>query len=364
VIWSGVLGGAETWSVSMAEQLRALGVNATVVVITSSRPLSDGLRAGHPPVIELGLSRGGALIRAPRRYATVLRDVGAHGALLMTSGYMATMLRIGGYRGPLIGIEHGQLLQTPETKHRRWSRQLDLLIGAHCLDAQVAVSSFMLTKLERLPHHPRVSVIPNGVDLGHYRPERPLGENGSIFTIGWAGRLIAGKGVDDLLRASARLTARNPFRVLIAGDGPERESLQALASGIAPSGAVKFIGTCHDMPAFWNGCDLAVATSNQLEESFGLASLEASACGRPVVATRNGGFVEVVEHGETGQIVPPGDIEALAAGISRYLGDPELAREHGARGRARATDRFDIRMSALSYVKLLDAVRAPSSEVV
>jgi glycosyltransferase involved in cell wall biosynthesis len=340
----------------MAEQFRALGVDATLVVITSARPLSDRLDERGPAIIELGLPRGGELMRVARRYATVLRRAAPDGALLMTSGYMATMLRLGGYRGPLVSVEHGHVLQTVGPRARRWLEWLDLQIGARCVDAQVAVSSFTLEELKRLPHHRGASVIPNGVDLDRYRPERPVFSQSGVITIGWAGRLIPGKGVDDLVKASARVTSAGPYRVLIAGDGPERERLSSLATNIAKPGTVEFVGTCQDMPSFWNKCDLVVATSNQFVESFGLAPLEAAACGRPVVATRNGGFVDVVRDGETGRIIPPGDVEALACAISQYLADPRRAREDGERARVRATESFDIRACAVSYVELLGQV--------
>jgi glycosyltransferase involved in cell wall biosynthesis len=338
----------------MAQQLRALGINATLVVITSAHPLSERLDDTDTPVIELGLPRGRQLIRVARRYAAVLRHVGPDGALLMTSGYMATIGRIGGYRGPLVGVEHGQVLQTSNTRRRRWMELVDLFVGAHCLDAQVAVSPFMLGELEQIPHRPGATVIPNGVDVDRYCPQRPIFSDCAVLTVGWAGRLIEGKGVDDLLRASARISSHpRPFQILIAGDGPERQRLASLAADVAPPGTVKFIGPCQDMPGFWNRCDLAVATSNQFVESFGLAPLEAAACGRPVVATSNGGFVDVVKDGETGRIVTPGDVDGLAAAISQYLTDHELARQHGDRGRARAAASFEISSCATAYLDLL-----------
>jgi glycosyltransferase involved in cell wall biosynthesis len=105
-----------------------------------------------------------------------------------------------------------------------------------------------------------------------------------------------------------------------------------------------FIGRSDDMPSFWNACDVAVVPSDTFVESFSMTTLEAMACGRAVVATRNGGIPEVL--GETGTLVPVGDAHALAHGISRYLADPALCAEHGRRARSRAEHEFDIGRTA------------------
>jgi glycosyltransferase involved in cell wall biosynthesis len=358
VVWSGVLGGAETWSASMARAFRRAGADATVVSITESGLLGDRLADMGVPLVDLRLSRGGMLPRAAPRYASAMRQVGTDGAILMTSGYMATCLRMGGYTMPIVGVEHGHILQASSASRLgRRLELLDLYVGAHCVSAQVAVSKFMLRELKRVPHHRQVVTIPNGVNLEEFAPVRDVLADGREAILGWAGRMIPGKGVDDLLRAFALIAETCCVRLCLAGDGPERNELEALATRLGVATKVRFLGRQQNMSAFWNRCDIAVGSSSTFVESFGLSPLEASACGRPVVATQNGGYADVVKNGRTGRLVPVGDPRAMASALTAYLGCPALAREDGTRGRARAEAHFDICKCAEGYLELLRSVR-------
>jgi glycosyltransferase involved in cell wall biosynthesis len=340
----------------MAQQLRAAGVDAGLVVITRADPLDERLRAMGVPYATLGLARGKDVIGKPREYARCVAEVGVDAALLMTSGFMASALRLGGYRGRLVGIEHGHSLQL--LSGHGWRRRIDradLALGARALDSQVAVSHFMLQQLRRLPHHAAAVVIPNGVNLDHFRPITPAFDARDRPVVGWAGRMVPGKGVDDLLHAMT-VDRDCSFDVHLAGDGPERSRLEALAVTLGVADRVQFQGRRQDMATFWNDCDVAVAPSNTFVESFGMAPLEASACGRAVVATRNGGFVDVVVDGITGRLVPPGDVSAMGAAIATYVRDPDRARVHGASGRERAVARFGISACAATYLNLVQSL--------
>jgi glycosyltransferase involved in cell wall biosynthesis len=88
-------------------------------------------------------------------------------------------------------------------------------------------------------------------------------------------------------------------------------------------------------------------------ESFGMTALEAMACGIPVVASRNGGLTEVVADGYCGMLVNAGDVQALADAIQRYIDEPGLCREHGARARHHCETSFDVRDRAERYITLL-----------
>ena len=358
VIWSGELGGAETWSAAIAQQMRRSGVDATVVSITDSAPLADRMAAMAVPWVDVGFARGSEIIRRARHYARVVADAGGDGALLMASGYMASALRAGGYRSPVVGVEHGRLIETlARPRPRRWLDQIDLALGARLVDAQVAVSAFMLAQLRLAPHRADATVIPNGVDLDAFRPTRPVLDASRPAVIGWAGRMVSGKGVDDLLHATAALARRGAVELRLAGDGPDRGRIEDLAQALGVAPIVRFLGRVQDMPEFWNECDIAVASSSTLVESFGMAALEAAACGRPVVATRNGGFVDIVVDETTGRIVDRGDAPALASAIGQYIEHPDQAQAHGARARERAVDRFGIRACSDAYIALLQTLR-------
>jgi glycosyltransferase involved in cell wall biosynthesis len=91
---------------------------------------------------------------------------------------------------------------------------------------------------------------------------------------------------------------------------------------------------------------------NHLTESFGLSAVEAMACGRPVIATRNGALPEAVLDGRTGFLVAPGDVKALGAALRGYRDNASLRHAHGAAARERCERRYDIRICAEAYAGL------------
>jgi glycosyltransferase involved in cell wall biosynthesis len=151
----------------------------------------------------------------------------------------------------------------------------------------------------------------------------------------FAGRLVDIKGVDQLLAAS--LLCREPHQLWIAGEGPARPALeaQARASGIADR--CRFFGNLgpEELGQRQAACDVAVVPT-LAPENFAMVAGEAMIAGRPVVAFDVGGNSEWCRDGETGLLVPVGDVAALAAAIDRLLGDAELRGHLGANGRALA----------------------------
>ena len=142
---------------------------------------------------------------------------------------------------------------------------------------------------------------------------------------------------------------------VIAGEGPERRSLEARARALELDGRVVFLGYRNDPADLLSACDLFVLPS--LFEGFPLSVLEAAAAGRPVIATAVDGTVEAVRHGETGLLVPPADPAALAAAINALLRDPALAFRLGAAAKIHAYREFSadrmIEQVTESYDELL-----------
>jgi glycosyltransferase involved in cell wall biosynthesis len=142
-----------------------------------------------------------------------------------------------------------------------------------------------------------------------------------------------------LLRALARAQTKANLRLVIVGDGLVRPHLERLAIelGVAPS--VRFLGYRRDLARIAAATDVAVLSSDN--EGTPVSLIEAAAAARPAVATTVGGVPEVVTSG-SGILVPPGDDEALAAGLLRLAGDRELRREMGERARDHVLGRFSI----------------------
>jgi glycosyltransferase involved in cell wall biosynthesis len=356
-LFSGQLGGAETFSASLAAQLPESGVRATIVLIDGRGPLPQRLDALGVPYEVYGAKRGREVVYRPRRFATLVRECGPDAAILGWPGYLAGALRFGGYRGAVIAVEHGaQLVEDRSSRFRRIYKSLDWRMGLSATDQHVAVSKFACERLSRSPHKGTPVVIYNGVDVRRYRvpAQRDRGaRDGTV--VGVTSRLYAGKGIDVLLQAMRILRDTNsnqPVHLLVAGDGPERQVLERLAVSLQIEHHVSMVGWVEDLPAFWQQCDVAAVPSTSTE-TFGMAALEPMACGLPVVATQNGGLCEVLDDGVTGLMVSPGDATALAVALARYVSDPVLRERHGAAGRARVHQHFSIEGAADAYARLV-----------
>jgi glycosyltransferase involved in cell wall biosynthesis len=169
-------------------------------------------------------------------------------------------------------------------------------------------------------------VVFNGIDTTLFQPTTPnpqiaalRGATNAALLL-WVGRFQPWKGVDIAIRALACLPNA---KLLIAGDGEQRVHLEQLTHDLGLAEHVHFLGSVPrtELPAIYSACDLMLATSFA-SETFGIGPVEAQACGLPVVASRFGGFPEVVDEGRTGLLYPPKDHAALAQAITALLADP------------------------------------------
>ncbi len=190
----------------------------------------------------------------------------------------------------------------------------------------------------------KVKVIPPGVDLNRFRPmskhqsRQHLGY-GDEKNILFVGRLEPLKGLDNLLQAVASLHDTNQLTLSIVGgdeNSLEKARLQTLASRMKLTQAVRFIGSVSqdELPFHYNAADVCVLPSHY--ESFGLAALEAAACGRPVVASEVGGLPTIVQSGITGFLVPPKQSDVMAERLCELLNDDMLRSRMGSAARIHA----------------------------
>ena len=177
------------------------------------------------------------------------------------------------------------------------------------------------------------------------------------------GRLVAQKGFDVLIRAFTAAGLRS-HDLLIAGEGPERASLEALARAAGCGDRIRFIGRAERKEAvvLFHHCAFFVLPSRH--EPMGIVNLEAMVAGKAVIASRTGGVPEIVIDGETGALIPPDDAPALAHALRKFADDPALCAELGAAGRRRA-ESFTWPAIAESYLDIYAKVlgrefRAPA----
>jgi glycosyltransferase involved in cell wall biosynthesis len=177
-------------------------------------------------------------------------------------------------------------------------------------------------------------VVHYGLDPGPPPPAPP-----GVPCLALVGRLIEIKGHGVLLEALARARAELPDVTLeLAGDGPLEPELRAAVARLELGGAVRFLGHVAPPTPVYERAEIVVVPS--FGEGFGMVALEAMERGRAVIASDVGGLPEIVEAGETGLTVPPGDAAALARAIVELGRDPARTARLGAAGRERALSEF------------------------
>jgi glycosyltransferase involved in cell wall biosynthesis len=197
----------------------------------------------------------------------------------------------------------------------------------------------------------RTVVLRNAVPL----PELPEPAANGVPTVVSVGRLQEPKDFETLVRALGRLEP-GTFRARLVGDGPDREHVQALLDELQLGDAAELVGTSDDVAGILAAADVFVLSSRS--EGLPVAILEAMAMALPVVATDVGGIPELVADGQTGLLVPPGDVGALAVALEQLLRDAELRRRLGAAGRARAENEFSVERWREEHVELYRSLLA------
>jgi glycosyltransferase involved in cell wall biosynthesis len=198
-----------------------------------------------------------------------------------------------------------------------------------------------------------IRVIYPGIDAAHYTPDPA--RRAPVPTFAYLGRLKRYKGVDLVLRAFARV-AHPEARLEIAGAGDYRRELERLAASLALGERVRFLGRVSEadkLDLLRRAWGLAFASP---KEGWGITNLEAAACATPVVASDSPGLRESVRHGETGYLVPHGDVGAMAAALDALAASPALVAGLGARGREFAASFTWERAAAETAAHLAEVV--------
>lgn len=258
-------------------------------------------------------------------------------------------------RTPLIVSSHGETFMDAD----RVFEVSALLRRAlrHALDradAVTACSAFTAAHLEA-----RYGLAPGGAVVVHngIDADEPAGPAPSWlperYVLG-VGRLVRTKGFDLLLDAFAA-AAQAGTDLVIGGDGPERAALASRAAALGLTDRVHLPGRLSRPEVVTVMARAAVLVVPSRIEAFGITVLEGWRAGVPVIATAHGGPPEFVSDGETGLVVDPTDVGALARAITRLLGDPSLARRLGEAGREAAA-RFTWERAAASYEALYRVV--------
>ena len=288
--------------------------------IAAVRALWQLIRSERPDVVHTHTSKAGTTGRLAARFA------GAAQPRAIVHSYHGHVLT--GYFG-----------RRRETVYRAIERAL-----ATISDRLIAVSEAVRDDLVGLGVAPatKFTVVPYGFDLdarltGDGSRRREVAAD-DAFVIGWAGRFAAVKQPLDLVRTAARVERSV---LVLAGDGELRPDVAALAESLGMADRVRFLGYIDDIGDWYAAFDAFLLTS--VNEGAPVVAIEAQAAGVPVVATDAGGTRTVVDDGETGFLVPVGDVGSLADRLEKLRDDPALRRRLGDEGRTRMRERFSTK---------------------
>ncbi len=304
--------------------------------VRAALELWRALRAERPDVLHTHNPKPGFYGRIVGRLAGVPVVVNTNHGLWIGDGGGARRVVVLAMEGLAARFSDVELIQNPE--------DLELLVSRGLCSSR------------------RTRLLGNGVALDRFRPAADIGERDAAraalgvrpdqVVVGCVGRLVAEKGLLELIAAAAGLDGRYAVVVIGPQDPGKADALTAEQMAAAADAGVRFLGHRDDVDALYRGMDLFVLPSHR--EGFPRAAMEAAASGLPVIATDVRGCRQVVADGVTGRLVPLRDPARLAAAIRELGEDPAARAAMGSAASVRAAAEFDERRVVAA---VLDAYR-------
>lgn len=359
------IGGPAIQAIMLSDRLRAYGFETLLIYGSLSPGEGDmtylldgsGVRTAPVPTLQRSISPG-ADARAFNAVSRLLAEfkpdlVHTHTAKAGTIGRLATLRyrRATGAAIPSVHTYHGHVLEG----YFRFAGAFVAIERAlaHATDRLIGVSPQVVKALQhdyRIGRQEQWTVVPLGFDLSPFTAitntdraaaRQTLGVPADAQVVTIVGRLTAIKQHDLFLRVAAEVHRSNRAIVFhIVGDGERRDELQALASSLELTAAVRFLGWRRDLASVYGATDVCLLTSRN--EGTPVALIEALAAGIPVVATDVGGVRDVVNDPVLGCLAPDGDVSGLAGLVVNALGPDRFEVERVAARRASVEARYGI----------------------
>ena len=265
---------------------------------------------------------------------------------------------LSGFRPYLISVWGNDIYSFP---YRSFIHKLIIKYNLRKADLILSTSQVMARQTQLFINE-QVKVVPFGVDLERFKPDEPATPfSAGDIIIGTVKTMEPKYGIEYLIEAFSLLRTRRPelpLKLLIVGGGSRIDELIQQVSSLGLTDHVKFTGFVdhEEVPSYFNMLDIAVFLSTLDSESFGVAIIEASACGKPVVVSDVGGLPEVVEDGVTGTVVPKMNAKAAAKAIEKLIDDEELRRSMGQKGRERVKKHYDWSRNVRQMIEIYQDV--------
>jgi len=281
-----------------------------------------------------------------------------HAHVALPDGYAATKLKQK-YRTPVVVTIHGQDLQVTLYKSKRCRTALSHVFEK--ADRIITVSDKLRKIAEkRLGYAEKIITIGNGIavdKLELVEQNKVFGSSSGCRTLLSVSNLIPQKGVEFNLRAFAKIVGKYPdLKYVIIGDGPERSRLEVLASILGITNRVEFLGRLPHTEVLTHMAKADIFSLPSWNEAFGVVYVEAMAFGKPVIGCRGEGLEDFVEHGKTGMLVKPRDVDSLVEALDFLLSHPEEARAMGERARKLVLENYTWEKNAEKTIKVYEEV--------
>lgn len=356
-VYSLEVGGSEVLAWRIARGLRRTRrYDCSLYAVDRGGPLSDAL--SRDGIKHKAFSRKNRIdLRLLSHLASQMR---ADRIQLVHTHHLAQLL----YAGLAARLVGAKVVHTEHDIHSLSSRRLQILLRVLSNLANVvtgvgdSVAAFLRDQVG-IPSS-KIKTIQNGIDIPSFHYATPIprsvwGWDKDDVVVGCVARLEPEKGVKFLLEAFRHLLSRQPnAKLLIVGDGRERELLKSTAGLLGLNGSVQFLGTRSDIPELLATCDVIALPS--VEEGLPMALLEAMAAGKPVVATKVGAIPEVIQHGRTGVLVPPASAASLAEALNLLIEDQSTKKAIATEAYKVVQDQYSFNRMLLKYQDLYDSV--------
>ena len=269
---------------------------------------------------------------------------------LRAGGWLLAFMRF----KPLIVSSWGKDVVIDEPEEKSFSGELFKKYILKKADIVTATSEFLTKETAKYaPRGKEIFTVPFGVDTEKLSPR--LKKESDVVTVGIIKRLEPKYGPEYLIKAIPSVLKKlSNLKVLIVGDGSQRDYLSELAEKLGISKITKFVGQIpnEEVPDYLAKMDIFVMPSIYSSEVFGVAAVEAQAMEVPVIATKVGGIPEVVIDGETGILVNPRESEEIADAIVKLVENRGLRQAMGKRGRGLVAEKYDWHQNAKSMEEI------------